>query len=90
MACDPFRKSLILYGGMNYPAGTGSTYAILSDTWEWNFGTRKWSQLHPASSPEPRDTHAMVTDSGRAKVLLFGGERPSYDYLYPPPGSPEP
>ena len=88
MACDPFRKSLILYGGTNYLPNATSTYVILGDTWEWNFGTRKWSQLHPASSPEARDSHAMVTDSGRSKVLLFGGERPSYDYLYPPPGSP--
>jgi hypothetical protein len=88
MACDPFRKSLILYGGMNYSPGPGSASEILGDTWEWNFGTRKWSQLHPASRPEPRDSHAMVTDTVRGKVLLFGGERPSYDYVYPPPGSP--
>ena len=88
MACDPFRKSLVLYGGMNYMSTPAWVPAILGDTWEWNPGTGKWGQLFPTSSPEPRDSHAMVADSGRAKLLLFGGERPSYEYLYPPPGSP--
>jgi hypothetical protein len=58
------------------------------DTWEWNPSTRKWGQLFPKSSPEPRNRHAMVSDSGRAKLLLFGGERPTFDYTYPTPGSP--
>ena len=90
MAYDPFRKSLILFGGSiplppsNIPTSTGSEF--LSDTWEWNSGARKWTQLLPASSPEPRDSHGMVTDSGRAKVLLFGGETYAYSSTYPIPG----
>jgi hypothetical protein len=88
MAYDPVRKSLILFGGTSDAPVQGSGATILGDTWEWNSGTRQWSQLHPASSPEPRDSHAMVTDSGRAKLLLFGGERPSYNYTYPSPGGP--
>ena len=89
MAYDPYRKSLILYGGANSTgeapiSSTGTV--IFGDTWEWNSVTRQWTQLHPASNPEPRDSHAMVTDSGRAKVLLFGGERPYYAYTYPTPG----
>ena len=79
MAYDPFRKSLILFGGStNWPSSASSDYSLpaelLADTWEWNSGTRQWTQLFPKSSPEPRDLHGMVTDSGRAKVLLFGGE----------------
>jgi hypothetical protein len=88
MACDPARKSIILYGGISSFFGSASLGTILGDTWEWSFATRQWSQLHPSSSPEPRDSHAMVVDSGRSKLLLFAGERPSYDYLYPSPGSP--
>ena len=91
MAYDPSRKSLILYGGANstgyapvQPVGS----VIFGDTWEWKSDTRQWTQLHPTSSPEARDSHAMVTDSGRAKVLLFGGERSSYAYTYPIPGGP--
>jgi N-acetylneuraminic acid mutarotase len=87
LAYDPFRKSLILYGGVNDGSAPGVATVILGDTWEWNPGTRKWSQLHPASSPEPRVGAGMVSDSGRAKLLLFGGERPSFDYTYPTPGT---
>ncbi len=88
MAYDPARKSLILYGGA-YSGSTPITpTVILGDTWEWNPGTRKWTQLQPASSPEPRDGAGMVTDSGRAKLLLFGGDRQTRDSLYPTPGTP--
>ena len=88
MAYDPARKSLILYGGA-YPGTTPLTpTVILGDTWEWNPGTRKWTQLQPASSPEPRNGAGMVTDSGRAKLLLFGGDRQTRDSLYPTPGTP--
>jgi hypothetical protein len=69
MAYDPFRKSLILFGGIN---GLG----YLCDTWEWQSGTRAWRQLFPASSPPCMGGSGMVTDSGRAKVLLFAGEGP--------------
>ena len=49
----------------------GYPSAIIADTWEWNSGTRKWSQLFPRSNPGPQDGPAMVTDLGRGKVLLF-------------------
>ena len=68
MAYDPFRTSLILFGGQDQDGN------YLGDTWEWSSATRKWTQLYPKASPEPRYSHGMVTDSGRAKVLLFGGE----------------
>jgi hypothetical protein len=72
MACDPFRKSLILFGGTNDVPATDHTFGF-SDTWEWQSATRQWTQLHPASSPGKLYLHGMVTDVGRAKVLLFGG-----------------
>ena len=91
MAYDPFRKSLILFGGYaNWPSSSSGPLPaeILDDTWEWQSGTRQWTQLFPKLSPEPRDSHAMVTDSGRAKVLLFGGETYSCDSASPIPGAP--
>jgi len=78
MAYDPFRKALVLFGGANKMVGGLRNESALGDTWEWQSGTRKWTELHPASSPEPLDMHAMVTDSARAKVLLFGGESGTY------------
>jgi len=85
MAYDPYRKSLILFGGVNndVPSLEGGW---LDDTWEWQSGTRKWSQLHPSSSPRSGGT--MVTDSGRAKVLFFGSYRSTGIPTYPIPGAP--
>jgi hypothetical protein len=85
MAYDPFRKSLILFGGLNndVPLLEGSW---LDDTWEWNCSTRQWSQLHPSSSP-PSGGY-MITDSGRAKVLLLDGYRSTGLPTYPIPGAP--
>jgi hypothetical protein len=79
MAYDPYRKSLILFGGVN-TYGSG-----VADTWEWNSSTRQWSQLHPASSPAGGSF--MVTDSQRAKILLLGGFTDGAD-TYPIPGAP--
>jgi hypothetical protein len=78
MAYDPFRQSLILFGGVANNPANSTLNSLLADTWEWQSGTRKWSQLHPAASPDPVDGHGMVTDSARAKVLLFGGESPAF------------
>jgi hypothetical protein len=69
MAYDPIRKSLIMFGGLSNSYG-----GYLCDTWEWRSGTRTWQQLLPASSPACTGGTGMVTDSGRAKILLFGGE----------------
>jgi hypothetical protein len=76
LAYDPARKSLILFGGTNY---YGSS--VLGDTWEWNSTSRKWSQLTPTVSPDALYTHAMVTDTTRGKILLFGGMS---NYYYSP------
>jgi len=88
MAYDPLRKSLILFGGVNNSPVGIMEQLVLGDTWEWNASTRKWSQLQPTASPEPRQDHALVTDSGRAKVLLFGGYLLAPVATYPTPGTP--
>jgi len=86
LAYDPARKSLILFGGS--PAGSNSMYGytdVLADTWEWNTGTRKWTQLFPALSPSKRSGHGMVTDSGRKKIILYAGYDGSSGIgVYPP------
>lgn len=77
LAYDPARKSLILFGGTSM---WGST--IYSDTWEFT-STGKWVPLSPSTSPDPLYGHGMVTDVGRAKIILFGGQS---NYFYPFPG----
>lgn len=73
MAFDPARKSLILYGGM------GSSYSASGfvETWEWTSGG-KWVHLLPSSSPDAVIGAGMVTDTTRAKILLFAGATSSY------------
>jgi MYXO-CTERM domain-containing protein len=68
MAYDPARRSLILFGGTSW-----SSPAVPNDTWEWSASTRQWTQLVTNGSPDARWGHAMVTDTARNKILLFGG-----------------
>jgi hypothetical protein len=75
MAYDPSRKSLVMFGGLTYPSAPFSEAALdLCDTWEWSSATRAWSQLFPTPSPPCTGGAGMVTDSGRARLLLFGGD----------------
>ena len=55
-----------LFGGYDGNPPTGRT----SDTWSWN-GTL-WSQIS-ASGPSARNGHKMTYDSGRSRLVLFGG-----------------
>ena len=72
MAYDSVRGRLVLFGGLDY-----STGARRGDTWEWDGTT--WINRTPATNPSARSGHAMVYDSARGRVVLFGG----YDRLEP-------
>jgi hypothetical protein len=68
MAYDSARGVCVLFGGRNWTSA-------LNDTWEYD-GT-KWtlaSAHNPALNPIPRSQHAMVYDSNRGVVVLFGGD----------------
>jgi hypothetical protein len=67
MAYDPARKSIILYGGIDNYNGTP-----FDDTWELT-SAGKWAKLATVASPGGLTGHAMVTDTTRNKVLLYGG-----------------
>jgi len=72
MAFAANRSRVVLFGGLGV-----SNY--LYDTWEYNGST--WSQIAAAVSPSARDSHAMVYDSNRGVIVLFGGYNPSTNYL---------
>ncbi len=55
--------------------GGGNTTGFLADTWTWN-GT-VWTQKIVANAPPPRFGAAMVYDTVRQVVVLFGGFVPS-------------
>lgn len=59
---------LLLFGGL-VPGGV-----VTNDMWEWNGVTKKWTTMLPTGpGPSSRADHAMIFDSERGKVLLFGG-----------------
>jgi N-acetylneuraminic acid mutarotase len=67
MAYDSARDRVVVFAGSH----------TLRDVWEWNPGTRTWTERTPATStdawPPPLYGHAMVYDAGRKKMFVFGG-----------------
>jgi hypothetical protein len=67
MVYDAARGRIVLFGGLDL-----QNQDRLGDTWEWD-GTA-WIAKSPALSPSARAGHAMVYDSSRGRVVLFGGK----------------
>jgi hypothetical protein len=71
MAYDSARRRVVLFGGNRVLFGkTLADNIYLDDTWEWDGQT--WLQIK-VSGPPPRAEAAMVFDSRRGRVVLFGG-----------------
>ncbi len=69
MVYDADRERIVLFGGGAIDwAGEGRP---LGDTWEWN--GQRWQRVDTTAGPPPRHGHAMVYESHRRRVLLFGG-----------------
>ena len=69
MAYDASRGVVVLFGGLGRDQ-FGQTIG-LGDTWEYD--GQSWTLKNPAASPGLVWAHAMVYDSTRQKVLLYGG-----------------
>ena len=63
MAFDEARGRTVMFGG-----GSDSE---MSDTWEYD--GIEWLETTPSDSPPARSSHAMVYDTARRCVVLFGG-----------------
>jgi hypothetical protein len=66
MAYDAARQQVVLFGG-----SSNTDLAAVSQTWVWD-GVN-WTQRFPTTSPPGRAFSAMVYDSARSEVVLFGG-----------------
>ncbi len=67
MVFDSARSRSVLFGG--YQGSIG-----MNDTWEWeDLISAEWMERSPGTVPPARSVHAMVYDSARRRVLLFGG-----------------
>jgi hypothetical protein len=72
-AFDTTRKVVVMFGGTNM-AANGGTATPNQDTWEWDTTTGKWTnRTGTTGNPDARSGAAMVYDSKRAKIVLFGG-----------------
>src|SRR5207237_1113684 len=59
------RGVVVLFGG------NSSNGSYLGDTWEYNGAL--WAQS-PVGGPSPTRYHSMVYDSGRNRIVMFGGQ----------------
>jgi len=66
MTYDEARGQIVLFGGM-----AGAAPVASNETWIWDGAA--WRQMHPATSPPARYSHAMAYDAARQQVVLFGG-----------------
>jgi N-acetylneuraminic acid mutarotase len=67
MAYDSKNRKVILFGG-----SSNSEYPH-SDTWAYDFESNTWTEMHPASSPNPQYGVGMVYDSLNERILLLEG-----------------
>lgn len=81
VAYDPARAKVVLFGGqaiietttiISGTPITTTTTGRSNETWEWD--GMNWGIKSPANEPSARYGHAMVYDSFRNEVILFGGE----------------
>ncbi len=71
MAYDAQRKNTVLYGGESQIDAATSIPYDSDETWIWTGGG--WQQVFPLHNPPQRSAQAMIFDSLRGRVLLFGG-----------------
>jgi len=71
MAFDAKEGVGVLFGGRGPFDGATQLVHDSDETWFW-IGSR-WVQSFPLDHPASRNSHSMVYDSNRQRVLLFGG-----------------
>ncbi len=77
VAFDETRQVVVMFGGQ-YRSPGGGLLEAMQDTWEWSPATATWTMRTPSGSvPDARGGAAMVFDSVRNKMLLFGGRSAS-------------
>ena len=69
MAYDPNLDAVLMYGG-EVPL-TGSTALTVNSTWQFKDGN--WDNISGTTSPSPRVSASMSTDTAFGGVVLFGG-----------------
>ena len=68
MVYIPIDHIVLIYGGVNT-----TNHEALGDTWIYNPRTNGWENKNPEVSPPNGSDSALIYDSQRHRVLLFGG-----------------
>jgi hypothetical protein len=78
---DPDRKRVLFFFGAGDPSTPGTSSI---QTWEWNGGKRRWTDLTPLSGIKPPLLLTGAAYASRGRVLMFGGEvgRPPATWAY--------
>lgn len=82
MSTDPTCERVLMFGG-EIREHTASGGTLDNDTWEWDGAALTWTERVDlaGSAPTPRDRLALVTDTARGVLVLFGGREPVYSPL---------
>jgi len=69
MAYVPATKTLVMFGGANWPDSPGA----FSDTWTWDGIAKTWKHENTAVHPSARASNQLVYDRANRNVVLYGG-----------------
>ncbi|HVR43614.1 MAG TPA: kelch repeat-containing protein [Thermoanaerobaculia bacterium] len=82
MVHDPVLGRPVLFGGLTPAHTLGDSRSVrgyIDETWLWT--GRRWVQRFHDVKPPARASFAMVWDSNRQRVLLFGGAGPGTTFF---------
>jgi N-acetylneuraminic acid mutarotase len=78
MSYDPLSGRVIMFGGGGAINDQSSDQANHNDTWAYDPSANSWTNLNPKGAlPAARAAAAMVYDSTRRRMILFGGSAPA-------------
>jgi len=77
MGFEPATNRLVMFGGILDPANWPYEPTI-NETWTYDVGANRWSEVFPKISPGPRAWHGMTGTDG--PVVVFGGGDSRFTY----------
>lgn len=77
MAWDTDDQVGVMFGGRGFADAATAVSHAGDET--WLFSGSVWVQRFPVTKPPARSAHTMVYDSGRDRVIMFGGRQEQVD-----------
>ena len=70
----------IVFGGLHYEGVEAKRW--LNDVWEYDFASRKWSELHSGEKMAPEGRYCHTSWAGDDAMYIFGGDANDSDVYY--------